>query len=109
MAHFGSSTKLLKGTGSAPENEVAIGPIQTDHAQTIAGSIYADQAGELLVQQTFDGTHWDISEKIAVVAKTAKSFSVAIIAPVAQVVFKNTSATDQTEMRLYTRTFTSGR
>lgn len=124
MAHFTGTTALLKGTGEAPKNKVILNPTQTDFAEHVSGTVLADQPGTLEVQQTFDlvtfaGTltilewaetaHWDSVEKIAVEAKVPKTFFINIVAPYFRLVFTNTSATAQTEFRLYARVFESGR
>lgn len=110
MAHFGSYNTSDSKTGNLAlqANEtVTLGPMQTDHAQNIAGSIFADQAGTLKIQQSFDGEHWDISQSITVVASTGQGFNIAIIAPNVRVFYENGSV-NQTVMRLFVRTFVQG-
>lgn len=118
MAHFtGYSTESVNAAkegwiplpASGEENhELVQGPFQTDRAQKIVGSVFADQAGELLVQQSFDGENWDIQDKIAVSASTGTKIEVTIIAPVWRLKFVNTTNTKQKKFRLYARSYESG-
>lgn len=103
MAHFGSTTTPLGANGT-----ITVGPIQTDTAQNIAGSVFSDKAGTLFIEQTFDGINFDISVSQAVAANTPASFSQAIIAPVVQLRYVN-GGVAQTAFRLYSRSFTTGR
>lgn len=119
MAHFAAynseSTSAekegwvpLKKSGTEPD-KVELGPLQTDRAQRIGGSVFTDQAGEILLQQSFDnGKNWDISTKVAVSASTGTKFSEEVIAPLWRVIFKNTASSNQTVIRLYARAFTTG-
>lgn len=110
MAHFTSYNTSDKSTGNIPlqaSETKTFGPMQTDRAQNIVGSIFADQVGTLKVQQSFDGEHWDISQSFSVVASTGQGFNVAIIAPNVQLVYEN-GGVNQTVMRLFARTFVTG-
>lgn len=110
MAHFGSYNTSDTSTSNLPlqKNEtLTLGPIQTERAQFIAGSIFADQTGALQVQQSFDGEHWDISQEVTVEASKGQGFNIQVIAPYAQLVYKN-GTTNQTVFRLFARTFVSG-
>jgi hypothetical protein len=115
MAHFGAYNTGDPNAGPqgytplANNGVVTLGPMGTETAQSIAFSIFTDQAGTLLVQQTFDGINWDISQSFAVVASTAQSGVVPVIAPSSQIVFTNTGGSTQTVMRLFARTFATGR
>jgi hypothetical protein len=106
MAHF-SSYDTSDGTATplAANGTTIAGPIQTDVYSQLCGSIFADQAGTLYVEQSFDnGAHFDISVPITVTANAGQSFNETIIAPVAQVRFVN-GGTDQGVMRLFVRAF----
>lgn len=94
-----------QGSGFVPlmaHQELTIGTIQTEKSEKIAGSIYSEEGGTLYIQQSFDGTHWDISTEKSISAATAVSFEVSIIAPTAQVKFVNGS-TQTKEFRLFVR------
>jgi len=68
----------------------------------IVGTVFADQAGTLYVEQSSDGTNWDASASVSVSASTPTSFSVEVVAPTARVRYVN-GATAQTVFRLYVR------
>jgi hypothetical protein len=114
MAHFGAystsdpNAAANSWTALGANGVLTLGPMQTETAQTIAGSVFSDQSGTMLVQQTFDGSNWDISQSFTVVGGTAQSFNVSVIAPVSQIVYTN-GATPQGTFRLFARTFTLGR
>lgn len=110
MAHFTSYNTSDPSTGNIPlqkEETKTFGPMQTDRAQNIGGSIFADQSGVLKVQQSFDNAHWDISQSITVKPNEGQGFNIAIIAPNVQLVYEN-GTTNQTVMRLFARTFVTG-
>lgn len=66
----------------------------------ITGTMYSDQSGTLLVNQSSDGVNYDVDSSIALTASTPTSFSVEIVAPYAELKFTN-GATAQTTFRLY--------
>lgn len=66
----------------------------------IVGSVYADQTGTLDVNQSYDGTHWDVQSSITVSASTPTGFNISVVAPYAQLVYTN-GATAQTVFRLH--------
>ena len=65
----------------------------------IVGSVFADQTGTLDVNQSYDGTHWDVQSSITVSASTPTGFNISVVAPYAQLVYTN-GATAQTVFRL---------
>jgi hypothetical protein len=57
MAHFGSYDTTDPTTGQAvltSGQSITLGPLATDVAQQITGSVFTDQSGILYVQQSFD-------------------------------------------------------
>lgn len=111
MAHFGSYDTSNPQTGQAPLGgnvTVILGPMQTDHAQIIAGSVFADQPGTLYVEQSFDGTNFDVSWSSAITASAGVGFNETLLAPIVQVRYVN-GATAQGVLRLFARTFVQGR
>jgi len=67
----------------------------------LTGTVFSDQGGTLVVQQSSDGANWDTdSQTVTVTGGTGAEFSVEIVAPYAQLVYTN-GATAQTEFRLY--------
>lgn len=89
-------------------SEVTLGPCQTDRAQKIGGSVWSEQTGEVLIQQSFDGEHWDLQTKTAVTAKTGTKIFEDIVAPVWRIVFISTSASKTKKLRIFARAWTSG-
>lgn len=95
MATFSTTTPLVaSGTYDSPS--VAI----NNGGTTITGTVFADHTGTLLVEQSFDGTHWDESTSFSVAANVGQGWSVAVVAPYAQLIYNNGS-TPQTVFRLY--------
>ena len=68
----------------------------------IVGSCYADQAGTLYVEQSSDGTNFDVQSTFSYSAGALLGFSVEVVAPTARVRYVN-GATAQTVFRLYVR------
>jgi hypothetical protein len=66
----------------------------------IVGSVFADQAGTLLIEQSWDGTHWDVVSTVNVSANSGQGFSIDVVAPNGRLVYTNGS-TAQTTFRLY--------
>ena len=102
MAHFSSTTTALNSGQT-----VTLGPFQTDRGQNITGTVFADQAGTLYIEQSFDGTNWDKSTSISVSASAGQGFTEAIIAPIARVRYVN-GGTNQGTFRLYARAIQTG-
>jgi hypothetical protein len=67
---------------------------------TLVGTVFADQAGTLAVQQSFDQTNWDVQNTFSVAADAGQPFSVDLYAPYLRVIYTN-GATAQTQFRLY--------
>ena len=66
----------------------------------IVGSVYADQAGTLYIEQSPDNVNWDIVDSFSVSAGAGFGFSVEKVCPYARVRYVN-GATAQTVFRLY--------
>jgi hypothetical protein len=66
----------------------------------IVGSVYADQAGTLYVEQSPNGTEWDVVDSFSVSADAGFGFSVEKVCQYARVRYVN-GATPQTTFRLY--------
>lgn len=79
----------------------------TDRADSIVGSVFADQAGTLYVDQSFDNTNWDISESTAVAAGAGTKFKHDLIAPHIRLRYVN-GATAQGAFRLHARFSSAG-
>ncbi len=72
-------------------------------AKFIVGSVYADVDGTLYIEQSPDGTNWDVSSAFSVTGGTGIGFSVEVVAPYARVRYTN-GATAQSSFRLYAYT-----
>jgi hypothetical protein len=66
----------------------------------IVGSVFANQAGTLYIEQSPDNTNWDIVDSFSVSANVGLGFSVEKVVPYARVRYVN-GATAQTVFRLY--------
>jgi len=69
----------------------------------ITGTVLADQAGTLNIDQSPDGTNWDVTSSFSIAANTGQGFSVEIVAPNWRLRYVN-GATAQTTFRLYSWT-----
>lgn len=101
MAKIDATTAVLTASGTyTTANALLVG----GNAR-ITGTVFADQAGTLNIDQSSDGTNWDYSTSVTVTASTKTNFSVEVVAPYARLRYVN-GATIQTVFRLYA--FTRG-
>jgi len=101
MAYVGS-TELLDA------NEVwTSNTLSADRADNITGLVFADPGGTLYVEQSADGTNWDLSEDVAVAAGDGQGFSKAIVAPFIRLRYVN-GGTNQTAFRIAARFSSAG-
>lgn len=96
MAIISTSTAL---GGNATYNSGAKG---ADRADRITGSVFADQAGTVYIEQSANGTNWDISTDYAVTASDGKGFSEEVLLPYVRIRYTN-GGTPQGAFRLYAR------
>lgn len=75
---------------------------------TLQGIVFADQAGEVFVDQSGDGKNWDFTEKVSVEASKGKNFNVILVAPYWRLRFKNTAGSNQTAFRISASTQAGG-
>jgi hypothetical protein len=74
----------------------------TDGYNKLVGSVYSNATGTLYVDQSQDGTNYDVIDTIAYVgAAVTGGFSVEIVAPYARVRYVDTAGTAQTSFRLF--------
>jgi len=99
---FLNSTTPLAGNGT-----VTLGPVNTQLSDRIVGSVFADVAGTLYIEQSFDGTNFDISTSISVPANDGTGFSEELVAPNVRLRYVNGAAA-QTAFRVYARFSSSG-
>ena len=90
------STTTALGAGASYNGS----SVETTGYKQIVGTVYADTDGTLKIQQSPDGTNWDVETSISVTGGSGKGFSVEIVAPYMRVVYEN-GGTAQTTFRLY--------
>lgn len=101
MAYFGHTETL------DANEEVVLGPTNTDRADTITGGAWSSHAGTLFVEQSGDGDNWDLSEEVAVGAGNGEGFSVPLFLPYVRIRYVNGgTATDAT--RIFARFGSAG-
>jgi hypothetical protein len=96
-------------------------PTQTDFAEFVTGSVYADQAGKLEIQQSFDypqnheneekaieKAHWDAITTITLKAKENEGFQIFALAPYFRLVYTN-GEVEQKVFRVFARAQEKGR
>lgn len=102
MPRFDATTTVL---GNA---EVYTGAtLLSDTYDSVIGAVFSDQAGTAFVDQSLDGTNWDIPTSIAVTGGTGTSISVPLIAPYFRIRYVN-GATPQTVFRFKVKATASG-
>lgn len=66
----------------------------------VVGSVFANQAGTLSIQQSYDQSNWDISSDYSIPISDGKGFQEDIVAPFLKVVYTN-GPIAQTQFRLF--------
>jgi hypothetical protein len=94
-------------TPLAGSAEYSTGTLQAGLADRITGSVFADQSGTIFIEQSGDGTSWDISTDYAILASDGKGFSEELVLPYVRVRYVN-GATSQTVFRLFVRMTAQG-
>jgi|GEM_PF-2354872 len=94
------TTSALAGNGTyTTANAVSITAFRR-----LIGTVISDQSGVLYVQQSPDGTNWDVQSSFSVPANDATGagvgYSVEVVAPYGRLYYEN-GATGQTVFRLY--------
>lgn len=101
MARFNGTKTPLVGAGSI------ILDLGSGREDWIIGMVFADQAGNIFIEQSMDGTNWDLSTTYAILANDGKGFKEDVFAPYVRVRFVN-GATPQTAFRLTARFSSAG-
>jgi hypothetical protein len=79
----------------------------TDRADKIAGIVKSDQGGTLHIEQSIDGTNWDLDNTITVTANTGASFEQDLIGSYVRLRYVN-GGSNQTSFRLGARAVSAG-
>jgi hypothetical protein len=102
MAYFGSTTAL--GAGETFTSQVRT----SDRADTIGGSVFASTAGNLIIEQSGDGTNWDLATTVAVTANTGTKWSDTLWLPFVRVRYVPTGGAASATFRLFGRYTSAG-
>ena len=101
MARYIGTTTPLLANGTWSDT------LQAGREDFIAGLVFSDQGGTLLIEQGIDNQNWDFDTSITVVGGTGKEFKLDIYAPYVKLTYTN-GATPQTAFRLGARFSSSG-
>lgn len=101
MPFFGSTDLLLSGATWTSDVRLS------GEADYISGIVFADQSGTIFIEQSADGTHWDISTSYAVTASDGKGFSEQLIGPYVRLRYLN-GGTNQGAFRVSARYTSAG-
>lgn len=101
MARFNGTKTPLGAAGTVSLD------MQAGREDYVVGMVFSDQAGTLYIEQSMDGTNWDISTSYVVVASDGKGFKEDVFAPYVRVRFVN-GATPQGAFRMTARFSSSG-
>lgn len=103
MPGFNSSKTPLANGATWSSNAQNTGP-----ADYISGMVFADKSGKLYIEQSSDGTNWDISKQVSVTASTGTAFDEKILGSYFRIRFTNDSGQDQTAFRISSRLTSAG-
>jgi hypothetical protein len=93
-------------TWPAGQNSATLSLV-TGKADTLAGSVFADQPGTLFVEQSGDNANWDVQSSFPVTASTGLGFRVDALLAYARVRFVPTT-TNPAVFRLFGRALAAG-
>lgn len=101
MPRYASTTTPLAANGTTTLF------LQSGREDFVVGMVASDQAGNIFIEQSMDGTNYDESTTYAVAANDGKAFKEDVIAPFVRIRYVN-GATPQTSFRLNARLSSSG-
>lgn len=102
MAYYRGSTTALAENG---EWVSQVG--MRERHDTVDGSVYADKAGKIYIEQSQDGSHWDISASYEIEEEDGKGFSEPLVLPYWRIRYVNGSD-DQGAFRISADTQAGG-
>lgn len=98
-----------KDTKLAANAEVTLQQIQPEYAENITGTVFADKAGTLFIEQSLNGgANWDVSASYTIKAGEGAGFNEKVVGPLARLRYKN-GAEEQGTFRLFGRAVVQGR
>ena len=101
MAYAGT-TQTLNANQTWTSNTLNPGP-----ADTLNGIVFAAPGGTLNVEQSADGTNWDVGQSITVASGVGQGFSVPVYGPYLRLRYVN-GGTNQTAFRIAARFSSAG-
>lgn len=101
MARFNGTKTPLAGAGTVTID------MQAGREDYVVGMVFADQAGNIFIEQSMDNQNWDLSTTYAIAANDGKGFKEDVFAPYVRVRYVN-GATPQTVFRLTARFSSAG-
>lgn len=102
MAYFVGSTTPLTGNSNWTS-----GTKLAERLDQVSGSVFADQTGTIFIEQSSDGTNWDISTSYSVTASDGKGFVENLLLPFWRVRYVNGS-TNQGAFRVSAHAISGG-
>jgi hypothetical protein len=101
LAEIGALVLFASTTTPLDANDTWVSPTESDpRTGRIVGSVFADQAGQICIDQSPNGTNWDISDCFNVIANQGLGFTVEKVTQYARVRYIN-GTTGQNVFRLY--------
>lgn len=102
MANFqGSTTALAKEATWTSQTRLR------ERHDTVQGSVFADKKGTLYIEQSPDGSHWDVSTSYEIEANDGKGFTETLVDPYWRIRYVNGTEA-QTTFRLAASTQAGG-
>ena len=106
---FIGTTAILGASGTWESDTTSYPgyPVQVNLQQNPVGSIKTDQSGTLYIEQSPDGTNWDLSTSVSITGGTAQSINASLYLPWVRLRYVN-GGTPQTYFRVYATLNNSG-
>lgn len=109
MAYFVGSTEPLLESGAADDADTwTSGTKLAERLDQVAGSVFADKAGTIYIEQSSDGTNWDISTSYTTTANDGEGFAENLLLPYWRIRFTNSAGTAQTAFRISAHAISGG-
>lgn len=101
MARFNGTTTPLAGGATTTLT------MNASREDWVVGMVFADQTGTIFIEQSMDGTNWDLSTNYTIAANDGKGFKEDVFAPYVRIRYVN-DATPQGAFRLTARFSSAG-